>query len=454
MKKPVLTWVLTISLGLTTMIPVYGEDEDSGVDCSQYQDPSVCTGNGNSTACQTYTSCLVSESESLQQQIADIEAQREEIAANIEYYTGLIADYNQQIDALSVEISNLNTQIATLESQISAKQAEIDDTQARIDELIDAIKNRMVSNQGTMRLNQYFDFLMGATSFDDMLRRTSVLNAVSSYENAQREELDELIQKLEVDRAELETQKSELDTAKSEVVARQQEIASQKYMAQVVTEEFQKQSADLEAQGNQLVANLEAVQEAIAASGADPGPSAGWTIPVPAATTSAGTWYYPSGGMHLGQDFAAPLGSSVVAVGNGIVLNTVNGCEYGNLGNGCGDAYGGTWGGGNQIYMVVNINGHLYGIKYLHLLKDSITVSIGDAVSAGQTIAQLGSSGNSSGPHCHVEVTDLGFDGSAKEYATQWNGDLTFGANWGLSSRCDVKSTPCRIRPESVFGTP
>ena len=446
--------VLSLLLGLTMTIPIYGEDDDNGVDCSQYQDPSVCTGNGNSSACQTYTSCLVSESESIQQQIADIEAQREEIAANIEYYTNLIADYNQQIDTLSVQISELNTQIATLESQISAKQAEIDETQARIDELIDAIKQRMVSNQSSMRLNQYFDFLMGATSFDDMLRRTSVLNAVSSYENAQREELDSLMDKLETDRSELEAQKVELDDAKAQVVARQEEIASQRYMAQVVAEEFQKQSADLEAQGNQLAANLESIQEAIAASGADPGPSAGWTVPVPSASTSAGTWYYPSGGMHLGQDFAAPLGSTVVAVGNGIVLNTVNGCEYGNLGNGCGNAYGGTWGGGNQIYMVVNINGHLYGIKYLHLLKDTISVSVGDAVSAGQAIAQLGSSGNSSGPHCHVEVTDLGFDGSSKQYASQWNGDLTFGAGWGLGSRCEVGGTPCRIKPESVFGTP
>lgn len=444
-----ITLAVTLALGLTVPTRSVIAEE---VDCSQYTDASVCENNSKGSACSAYMSCLVSQSSDIQQQIEEIEAQREQIAQDIEYYLGLISTYNQEIDALSVQITDLNVQIAALQAQIEQKQIELDETQAQIDVLIQTIKDRMSNNQSGMRLNGMFDFLMGATSFDDLLRRTSVLNAVSNYENNQKLELDALMVKLEEDRKILEEDKAELDVAKQDLVTKQNDIASKKYMAQVVEEELQKQSADLEAQGNQLAANLDAIREAIASIGADPGASAGWVRPVPGASVSAGTWYYPSGGQHLGQDFAAALGSSVVAVGNGIILNTVNGCDYGYLGNGCGNQYGGTWGGGNQIYMVTNVNGQLYGIKYLHLLKDSITVKVGEGVTQGQQIAQLGSSGNSSGPHCHIEVTLLGSTGSSKSYAESWNGDLTFGAGWGLGSRCDSKSAPCRIQPESVFG--
>lgn len=450
--RKILLSLLTVFLLVPSAFPIVYAQEESGTDCSQHQDPAVCNNNQNSSECKAYMSCLVSASGSIQEQIKDIEAKREEIAQDIEYYLEQIRDYNAQINELSVQINDLNVQIAALETQIANKQAEIEATQAEIDALIETIKSRMQSNQSGMRLNTMFDFLMGAKTFDDLLRRTSVLNAVSAHENSQKDKLDALIIQLDEDKKILEEDKASLDVAKQDIVVKQQDIAAKKYMAQVVEEELQKQSADLEAQGNQLAANLEEIRAKISEIGADPGASPGWVLPVSGASISAGTWYYPSGGQHLGEDFAAPLGSSVVAVGNGIVLNTVNGCDYGYLGNGCGNAFGGTWGGGNQVYMVINVNGQLYGVKYLHLLKDSIQVSVGDGVTQGQVIASLGSSGNSSGPHLHIEITNLGSTSSSKSYAEKWNGDLTFGAGWGLGSRCDVKGTPCRIRPESVFG--
>lgn len=449
--KKMMCFLLALTLMIPSTTPFIHAQEDS-TDCSQHNDPSVCNNNQNSSACKTYMSCLVSASGSIQEQIKDIEAKREQIAQDINYYLEQIRDYNAQINELAVQINDLNVQIAALETQIANKQAEIEATQGEINALIDSIKQRMVNNQSGMRLNTMFDFLMGATTFDDLLRRTSVLNAVSNHENSQKEKLDALMVQLDEDKKILEEDKASLDTAKADIVVKQQDIASKKYMAQVVEEELQKQSADLEAQGNQLAANLESIREKIAEIGADPGASPGWVVPVGGASISAGTWYYESGGQHLGEDFAAPVGTGVVAVGNGIVLNTVNGCDFGYLGNGCGNAQGGTWGGGNQIYLVVNVNGQLYGIKYLHLAKDSISVSVGDGVSQGQVIAGVGSSGNSSGPHLHIEVTNLGSNASSKSYAQSWNGDLTFGAGWGLGSRCDVKGAPCRIRPESVFG--
>lgn len=183
------------------------------------------------------------------------------------------------------------------------------------------------------------------------------------------------------------------------------------------------------------------------------GPSAGWIKPVSGARVSAGTWAYPGGGLHLGIDYAVAIGTDIVAPANGVILNIANGCGTGALGNSCGDAFGGTTGSGNAVWMVADVNNHLYGIKILHMLKDSFIVSASDAVSQGQKIGQSGNSGNSSGPHAHVEVTDLGIDGmDAATFARNWSRDLTFGAGWGAGSKCENKTAPCRIRPETVFG--
>ncbi len=55
-------------------------------------------------------------------------------------------------------------------------------------------------------------------------------------------------------------------------------------------------------------------------------------------------------------------------------------------------------------YMVLINHGDGYKTRYAHMIKGSITVSVGDYVDAGQTIGKVGSTGNSTGPHLHFEV--------------------------------------------------
>lgn len=55
-------------------------------------------------------------------------------------------------------------------------------------------------------------------------------------------------------------------------------------------------------------------------------------------------------------------------------------------------------------YMVLINHGDGYKTRYAHMIRGSITVSVGDYVDAGQTIGKVGSTGNSTGPHLHFEV--------------------------------------------------
>lgn len=66
--------------------------------------------------------------------------------------------------------------------------------------------------------------------------------------------------------------------------------------------------------------------------------------------------------------------------------------------------------------MVLINHGDGYKTRYAHMIRGSITVSVGDYVEAGQTIGKVGSTGNSTGPHLHFEVIYNGETRNPKNY--------------------------------------
>ncbi|MGO1183964.1 MAG: M23 family metallopeptidase [Micrococcaceae bacterium] len=121
-----------------------------------------------------------------------------------------------------------------------------------------------------------------------------------------------------------------------------------------------------------------------------------------------GTWVRTSGfGMrvhpitgehklHTGVDFAAPDGTAILAVADGVV--TVAGASGGY---------------GNLIVIEHTIGGQTVATGYAHMWDSGIHVAVGDRVSAGQHIGDVGSSGNSTGAHLHFEVRPGGTHAAA-----------------------------------------
>ncbi|MEV8431189.1 M23 family metallopeptidase [Streptomyces chartreusis] len=89
-------------------------------------------------------------------------------------------------------------------------------------------------------------------------------------------------------------------------------------------------------------------------------------------------------GRHTGQDFAAKPGTPVVAVRNGTIAWS----------NKAGGAYG-------QWIGLRADNGHMY--TYCHLSQRQVRT--GQKVSAGKQLGLVGSTGNSTGPHLHFEMS-------------------------------------------------
>ena len=88
--------------------------------------------------------------------------------------------------------------------------------------------------------------------------------------------------------------------------------------------------------------------------------------------------------MHKGTDFAAPMGTPIMASGNGVVTRA----------KWCG-------GGGNCIKIKHNST---YQTVYAHMSKFASNIKVGVRVKQGQIIGYVGSTGMSTGPHLHYEV--------------------------------------------------
>ena len=125
--------------------------------------------------------------------------------------------------------------------------------------------------------------------------------------------------------------------------------------------------------------------------------SAGFTWPCPGFYTISSGYESRWGTFHGALDIAGGTdGAAVVASRGGTVVVAVSGCphNYGKSSScGCGGGYGN--------YVVIQHDG-TYSTLYGHMA--SLTVSVGDTVSQGQTIGYVGSTGFSTGAHLHFEV--------------------------------------------------
>ena len=88
--------------------------------------------------------------------------------------------------------------------------------------------------------------------------------------------------------------------------------------------------------------------------------------------------------MHQGTDFAAPIGTPIMASGSGVILKS----------GWCG-------GGGNCVKIRHNST---YSTVYAHMSKFARGIKKGVRVTQGQIIGYVGSTGMSTGPHLHYEV--------------------------------------------------
>lgn len=305
-----------------------------------------------------------------------------------------------QIGTLTEQIGGLDNEIVNKQDEINQKQQEVDQKQAEYDQRWADFKDRMRAMQ---RLNDggSIALLSSATNLYQLLTFATTLEQIVSKD-------EEICQQLEDEHTQLEQQRAELEQAKADLEAKKADYEAQKAALNSKTSELAENisqtdesisKAEAEEQAlkeAQIEANKkvdEAAKELDAALNAANQAYGNASIQCsldfgrPLATYKYVSCYFGGNG-HRGTDYAAPGGTEIYAVSGGVVTAA---------------AYHYSWGYYVQVYHGKDDNGNSYSTLYAHMNSAPI-VSVGQNVSKGETLGYVGSTGNSTGNHLHLEM--------------------------------------------------
>ena len=353
----------------------------------------------------------------LRSQQAELKKEREALQAKIKENQSKTqtlvekkSDIDQQISMTQASIDNLNEQVQQYSLLIANKQADLEASQAEEQRLNTQYKTRIRSMEETGSIS-YWAILFGANSFSDLLDKIDVIQeiakadqlmmdkmkAVSEQIAAERAELDQQEQDLEAQRAEQDTLLTEMLTAYEEMNADyMQNMADEAALSEEIAKSESAYYAALSKEEAERIAALNRQNNNKGSSSNSSGATntGGWLYPLPyqcQVTDSYGYRIHPltkKYSWHNGVDFGAAAGTAILAAKSGTVTTA---------------AYSGAWG----YYVVIN-HGDGYSTLYAH--QPSLSVSVGDYVTQGQTIGYVGSTGYSTGPHLHFTIYYNGSD--------------------------------------------
>lgn len=421
--------------------------------CSTY----ISQGDTNKkNDCMEYQNYLSNKKSTALSSASDIQGKLDKVKGDIDELGNLAKSLNDDITLLNNQIKAKETAILELESNIKIVESNISEKETNVVERKEIIKNRMVEIQLSINSNEYLDFIMGAENLVDMIQRAESMKTITEYDNLMISKLDEEVLALETDKEEKERIQDTLDLEKKDLENSRTALKAKEEENIQLIALYQKQEADLLAQKNEFQAAARTADENMPSLQFGDGNSVpeinttGWiTNIIPGSYYSAGTWSYPDGGVHLGMDMAAPIGTPIYAPADAIVLYANNPAPSngGYLGNWSGTPIGG----GNTVFLLMSVNGETYAVSFAHMSQNGMNALGKAKISQGEVIGLTGNSGNSTGPHCHVEVYKLNI--SVQQAVQVWNStrDWTFGTGWGSSGAGGTSKYGQRIRPESIF---
>ena len=357
----------------------------------------------------------------LQSDADELDAKRKELESQLDSLSDDKAQALKRKELLDQQISNTSAQIANVEAQISEYEELITQTEA---ELADAEEReeaqyelfcsrvRSMEEQGTV---SYWSVLFKADSFTDLLSRLDFVNEIMDYDQRVIQDLQDLQQEITEKKESLEDSRSESEAAKTKLVSEKSTLDKQRADAVALVNEINANEAEYQSTLDAIDAEEEAIQARIvelsrqlaaqqAASGQTTSNAAlgGYIWPVSSRRITSpfgnrNTGIAGASTNHKGVDIGGVYYSSEVhAAKSGTVIVSQYSSSYGN-------------------YVVVS---HGSGNTTLYAHMSSRSVSVGQWVDQGDVLGITGSTGISSGPHLHFEITENGVRVDPLQYLT------------------------------------
>ncbi|MED9935923.1 MAG: peptidoglycan DD-metalloendopeptidase family protein [Faecalibacterium sp.] len=311
-----------------------------------------------------------------------------------------------QISVLKGQIAEVQNSIGLKEQEIAAKEQQITEKEAEIADQWGDFKQHMAAMQelrdgGSVAMLSAVNDLYELLTFNEVMQDISIKDTeiLDNMKNA-KEALESDKLTLESQRSELQSKKADLDAQNSQMRAKQNELNSSVAAAQMSAAEAQQAQKDAQAAIESDEMNYEAVKKQIqkmiaAAAASKPTLSfTGFICPLKSYSRISSEYGWrknPVTGvnkLHAGTDFAAPGGTPIHAAASGYVQ--VAGWSSGGYGNYV------------IIYHGKMSDGNQYSTLYGHMR--SVATSAGKYVQQGEIIGYVGSTGNSTGNHLHLEV--------------------------------------------------
>lgn len=357
----------------------------------------------------SYADDLDDQVQDLQGQIDSSRLEQENWQQVIEDVSAKLKQIQADLDAANARLQSIRSRQAEINAQIVQTQNEIVKMEAYLKTRQNVLNRRVRAIYMHGQLN-YLEVILGANSFSDFANRVELLKRVIRSDYNLILEIQKQKAAIEAKKAQLEEDKRQLDALAAEAEKTQKEIAAKKAEQQKVLDAAKSNKAaaaqmeqDLNAQLasvrnliQQRLAAAEAARQAAQQGSSDEGGGGsddnyvqgtgamGWPCSGPI-TSPFGYRTHPIFGttiFHAGIDIGVDYGTPIHAADSGVVVYSGWISGYGNA-------------------VIIDHGG---GVSTLYGHNQSLAVSEGQSVSKGSVIAYAGSTGNSTGPHCHFEV--------------------------------------------------
>ncbi len=329
----------------------------------------------------------------------------EELLKDLQIYKDDAVRYIDELDGKLLELDDdlvyMKGQQAGIQDNLDMVQQELDKELRQEGQQYAAMKLRIkyLYEHGNYT---FMDALAGSTSLGDMLNRTSLASMIQEYDA-------DLLEKYRASLNAIAEKEAVISEKQQELAQVTIDLQTEKDSVNALIRDKSKQlkhyNKNISAAGNLIKSYEKAEEECEAAIAAAESSALSYDDEMYAALPSeytGGKFLWPAPGhytitspfgyrvhpltgsrrLHAGIDIAVPSGSGIYAGEDGVVSISTYSSSAGN-------------------YILINHGG---GLSTVYMHNSKLLVDVGDTVKKGQKIALSGSTGWSTGPHCHFGV--------------------------------------------------
>ena len=332
----------------------------------------------------------------LQRRAEEQQAKTNEASAKVESVSERLRQIQEDLRVATAEYKEVKSQLDDVEDKISDNTELLQKTEADL-----KVKNKKLQRRvRDIYINgqiSYVDVLFGAKDFSDLVTRMDVLKRIIKHDydlimkvKEEKATVEKTRVQLEEDKAQAESLVADAQVKKSRMEDKEAEQKGLLDQAVYDRDTSERAYEELMAASEEVANMIRRSQMSAAGYSGAPAGAGGMIWPISGPITSEFGWrthpIFGTSRFHSGLDIGGDYGMPIYAAAGGTVIYAGWISGYGNA-------------------VIIDHGG---GVTTLYGHNDSLNVSEGESVAQGQVIAMCGSTGNSTGPHCHFEVRENG----------------------------------------------